>query len=356
MNPPRKILIIRLSSLGDILHAVPAVQGLRRAFPRARIDWLVEERTSFLLSAVVGIDRIHTIDTRSVREESLGSESWKRLWAVLRILRAERYDLSLDFQGLLKTGLFSLFCGATERLGFDRKLVRERPAHWFYTRRVRGSPPTRHVVQLNAELARAAGAHDTPSRAELRGRPEHEAAIDERLRQEKLSQFAVINPGGGWITKKWSPAKYGRLSARIASELDLPVIVTTGPGEEPLYEEIARTCAGRPPSHFQVSFLELIPLLSRARLLVGGDTGPFHLACALGTPTVGIFGPTSPARNGPWSGEDEAVVRILPCSFCNGRTCPTSNECMDIGIDEVFQAVRRRLAGHDQPGPGGKLD
>jgi lipopolysaccharide heptosyltransferase I len=357
MNAPRKILIIRLSSLGDILHAVPAVQSLRRTFPEARIDWLVEQRTSVLLSAVVGIDRIFTIDTRSLRMGILRSESWTRLWAVLRALRAERYDLSLDFQGLVKTGLLSLLCGATERLGFDRKLVREQPAQWFYTRRVGRGPSARHVVQLNESLAQAAGALRPTGRAELRARPEHLASIEDRLRQEKLSDFVVINPGGGWITKKWSPQKYGQLAERIASELGLPVVVTTGPGEEDLYHQIVRSCSDPVPRHFQVSFMELIPLLSSARLLIGGDTGPFHLACALGTPVVGIFGPTSPARNGPWSGEDEAVARTLSCSFCNGRTCPTSIECMDISMEEVFQSVQRRLARPAEGRTtGGKLD
>jgi heptosyltransferase I len=154
----------------------------------------------------------------------------------------------------------------------------------------------------------------------------------------------VINPGGGWPTKRWSAQRYGNLADKIAAELGLPAVVTTGPGEEALYQAIAASCRASLPRHFTVSFLQLIPLFKRTRLVIGGDTGPFHLACALGTPVVGIFGPTSPARNGSWRSGDEVVAHTLPCSYCYGRTCPTANECMDISVDEVFAAVVRRLA------------
>ena len=125
--------------------------------------------------------------------------------------------------------------------------------------------------------------------------------------------------------------------------MNLPVVVTTGPGEESLYENLAAQCGGKQPDHFQLSFLQLIPLLRKAGLMVGGDTGPFHLACALKTPVVGIYGPTCPVRNGPWGEEDEVVVHSLPCSRCYKRKCPEDNACMDITVDEVFAAVTRRL-------------
>jgi ADP-heptose:LPS heptosyltransferase len=163
------------------------------------------------------------------------------------------------------------------------------------------------------------------------------------LRAERLNQYVIINPGGGWPTKRWAPAKYGELASRIQKDLDLSVIVTTGPGEEILYQEIESHCPAVPLRHFPVSFLQLVPLLQQARLLIGGDTGPLHLACALKIPVVGIYGPTSPTRNGPWSDMDESVIRVLPCSFCYGRKCPTQNECMEVEVEEVYAAVARRL-------------
>ena len=118
--------------------------------------------------------------------------------------------------------------------------------------------------------------------------------------------------------------------------------MTTGPGEEDYFPRMVADCQAE-LHHFPVPFLELVPLINQARLFISGDTGPLHLACALGVPVVGIFGPTSPARNGPWSAQDEAVVRPLPCSFCHGRSCPTRNECMDISVDDVYAAVTKRL-------------
>lgn len=263
---------------------------------------------------------------------------------MLRSVRSECYDVSLDFQGLLKTAALGVLAGATERVGFARDLVWEYPAHWFYHRRVAASAGARHVVDLNFLLAQAAGAKGTRPPAQLAASPQDERAIAELLRDESLDRFVVINPGGGWPTKRWPPRRYGGLARMIRRETGAEVVVTTGPGEEALYEEMARHCGEPAPRHLRVPFLQLIPLLRRTSLLVGGDTGPFHLACALGVPVVGIFGPTSPARNGPWSPRDASVVRRLPCSFCHGRTCPTQNECMEISVEEVWAAVQRRLA------------
>jgi lipopolysaccharide heptosyltransferase I len=347
MNPPGKILIIRLSSLGDILHALPAVQSLRTTYPKARIDWLVERRMAFLLSAVPGIDGIITIDTAALRTNPLAWEAWRQAAQAIRRLRSARYDISLDFQGLIKTAGLSLLSGADARIGFSRELVREKPAHWFYQRRVSKPAKPAHIVALNQLLAAEAGAIPRSERVNLSVPSEDEAAIDSLLSEKQLGEFVVINPGGGWYTKRWSPARYGALAARIGRELGLSIGVTTGPGEEMLFEKISSHCEGAKLHNFQVPFLQLVPLIRRARLLIGGDTGPFHLACALGIPVVGIFGPTDPARNGPWGGMDECLVRVLPCSFCYGRTCPTQNECMDIGVEQVFQAVVRRLARTD---------
>ncbi len=344
MTPPGKILIVRLSSLGDILHTLPAFQSLRDTFPQARIDWLVERRMAFLLSVVDGIDDVIVVDTAALRSNPRSAEAWRRTRECVKCLRSGRYDISIDFQGLLKTAFLSLMSGARTRVGFSRPLVREWPAHCFYHRALPKPEGTTHVVALNRLLAQQAGARPSSRPLGIAARAEDESAIAERIANSGLHDYVVLNPGGGWPTKRWPPSRYGELAARIADELGCGVVVTTGPGEEPYFDEIAANCRGSKPFHFQVPFLQLIPLIRRARLFIGGDTGPFHLACALETPAVGILGPTDPARNGPWRTLDESVVRRLPCSFCNGRTCPTKNECMDIEVAQVFQAVVRRLA------------
>jgi lipopolysaccharide heptosyltransferase I len=343
MTEPRKFLIVRLSSLGDIIHTLPAHQSLRVTFPEAHIGWLVERKLAFLLSAVDGIDEILPVDTHAVRNNPVRLEAWRLFWEPMRMLRRRRYDVAIDFQGLIKTAFLSLLSGARTRIGFSKALVRERPAHWLYHRTLREPGTPMHVARLNLLLAGEAGARSGNLRIRLTASDEDTGAIESLLRREKLSEFIVLNPGGGWPTKRWKPSSYGSLASRIEKELNFKVVVTTGPGEELLYSEIAEKCAGRVPAHVHVPFLQLIPLLRSARLLVAGDTGPLHLACALGTPVVGIMGPTSPIRNGPWSQMDEVVVHHLPCSFCNGRSCPTANECMDIPVEEVFAAVVRRL-------------
>jgi heptosyltransferase-1 len=343
MNAFRNILILRLSSLGDILHTLPAFAGLRAAFPNARIDWLVADRFQFLLSAVPGIHELHALDTSGLLRLPQKRASWRGLWDLIRNVRAQHYDISIDFQGLLKTAFLGSLSGSRIRLGFSKDLVRERPAHWFYHRTLEKPKREVHVVALNQMLAELAGAQPAPISCNFLVSEEDRRYIDSLLVKRQLADYIVINPGGGWPTKRWSPERYGGLAKRIQANLGLPVVVTTGPGEEAMYQTIAEQCGSIAPHHFPISFLQLIPLLQKARLLVGGDTGPFHLACALGTPVVGIFGPTSPVRNGAWRDSDATLTRALPCSACYARACPTHTECMDIPVDEVLAAVIRRL-------------
>ena len=343
MNKSPKILIIRLSSLGDILHTLPAFTSLRVSFPDAKIDWLVAGKFEFLLSAVRGIDEIHALNTMPQNPDSRIRYAWREAWNTLLKLRARHYDFSIDFQGLLKTAFLGFTSGSNMRLGFSGDLVREPPAHWFYHRTIAKPQKQVHVLTLNQMLAALAGANPMSASCDFNVAENDRQMIDSLLSKNQLKDFVVINPGGGWPTKRWSPERYGILAKKIQEELGLPVVVTTGPGEDSFYRAIAAQCGKPAPLHFPVSFLQLIPLLQKTRLLIGGDTGPFHLACALGTATVGIFGPTSPIRNGPWRDGDEVVIHTLPCSFCYGRKCDTNNECMDITVDEVFLAVIRRL-------------
>lgn len=344
MKEPRRILIVRTSSLGDIIHTLPAFQSLRVAYPQAGIDWLVEKRAAFLLRAVPGIDRIVPIDTCTVRGTPWNPGNWQDLGRTLRRLRAAAYDLSIDFQGLLKTGFLSWLSGARRRLGFSKELVRERPACWFYTGTLAPGRDPIHVIEINLRLAQLAGATGEVLPVRFDSAPGDIAAVERRLEETRLANFVVINPGGGWPTKLWHSSAYAALADRVQRELELRVVVTTGPGEEPLYQQIAGMCRSEKPVHLQIPFLQLIPLYLQARMVIGGDTGPFHLACLLGRPVVGIFGPTSPVRNGHFGTCGETVTRTLPCSFCYGRVCPTKNECMEIPVVEVFAAVERCLA------------
>jgi heptosyltransferase I len=343
MNASSRILIVRLSSLGDILHTLPALAGLRAAYPNARIDWLVAKKCEFLLSAVRGINTIHVLDTSSLLHFPPDVTAWRSFVNLIRNLREVRYDYSFDFQGLLKTALLGAVSRTATRWGFSGDLVRERPAHWFYLKTLAKPKTPVHVVALNQMLAQLGGALPAPVCCDFKVSESDRLYVDSILKEKRLHDFIVINPGGGWPTKRWKPERYGALAEKIRAELGLPVVVTTGPGEEILYRLIEDRGKNADLFHFPISFLQLIPLLKQARMFIGGDTGPFHLACALGAPTVGIFGPTLPVRNGPWQESDETVFHPLPCSACHARICATGNECMDISMEEVYSAVMRRL-------------
>jgi len=345
MNASPRILIIRLGALGDILHTLPAFLDLREAFPNSSIDWLAARKSSFLLEAIRGIHTLHVLDADSLLRFPVDRSAWHQFSNLIRGLRARHFDFAIDFQGLLKTAALGSMTGSRTRIGFSKELVRERPAHWFYHRTLEKPSKQVHVLVQNQMLAELTGARRisrAPIDFSIPG--DDYRYVDSLLSRDRLDDFVVINPGGGWPTKMWNPERYGKLARKIRAELGIPVVVTTGPGEEALFKTIAEFSGEPVPAHFHMSFLQLIPLFQKARLLIGGDTGPFHLACALGTAVVGIFGPTSAVRNGPWSDSDEVVTQALQCGPCYGRTCSKNNECMDIAVDVVFAAVVQRLA------------
>jgi len=350
MNDPLKILVIRLSSLGDILHTLPAFYDLRHSFPDAKIDWVAARDCAFLLSTVQGIDTIHIFDKTAFLPFQSKSEPVYPLWNLIRSLRKEHYDICIDFQGLLKTAFLGFMSGAAARTGFPDCIVREWPSHWFYNKSPVIPQKPMHVLDLNRKLSESAGACSFPFTFDPVISDNDRDHVASLLERNGLTKFVVINPGGGWKSKIWNPAYYGELAGRIHRELNLQVVVTTGPGEDELYQELAAHCSGSSPAHLRISFLQLIPLLKRARLLIGGDTGPFHLACALQIPVVGIFGPTSVVRNGPWNDRNEVVTNDVDCSGCYKRDCPTENACMNIPVDDVFSAMTQILKKvHTEP-------
>jgi heptosyltransferase I len=353
--PPEAVLILRLSALGDILHTLPAVAALRKAWPGTRIGWVVEKRAAMLLAGNPLVDHLHIIDTRAARRTGT---LWPTLQGILRQVRDVRrigYELALDFQGLFKSAVLARLSGAGRQAGFSGAARRERLSSFLLSETIQPASSNLHVIQLNNELVRHCGVPiSEPWEFPLPETTQEALRVGESLRQLGLSEFAILNPGGGWITKTWKAWKYAELSKRLQDELGLPSLFTWGPGEEELISQIRNHLAGRRTLGFPTTFLELIPLIRRSRLFVGGDTGPMQLAAALGTPIVAIFGPTTPSRNGPFFPADITVHHPLHCSNCYYRTCPYKNECMEISVDEVFQAVVQRLLRQGGDAAAGK--
>jgi len=349
-----KLLILRLGSMGDILHALPGAAVLRRAFPSATIGWAVEQRWSELLcargaeNAPAGspekplIDRLHFINTVAWRKAPLSGEMWKEAWSAMSALRAACYELAVDFQGAWKSAGLALWSAAPERIGLD--CPRERPAAMFYTRRVLTTSP--HVVDQGLELAAAAsGQKPGPPCFPLPCSATSESWCNDELRQRGLRNFALLSPGGGWGAKLWPPENYGQVAAALARE-GLPSLINFGPSEEELARAVEQASEGA--AHpLCCSLGELIALARRARLFIGGDSGPMHLAAALDVPVVAIFGPTDPARNGPY-GTRSIVLRHAGSATSYTHHDRPDDALRSIPAAEVLRAALRLLETHGE--------
>jgi heptosyltransferase-1 len=331
-----RFLVVKLGSLGDLVFTLPAVAALREAFPEARIDWVVERRWDALLEGNPDLNDVIVFDRGA----------GPALFTILRLRRA-RYTCAIDFQGLYKSSLLALATGAPRRLGFAWRFAREPVAAALYTQRI--APKGAHMVEQNLALVETLGARARENRFPLRVRPAADAKLQQKLAERGLENFFVLSPGGGWRSKCWPPERYGALHRELAARYACRGVVSYGPGEEALAEAV-RAAAGEPaPVVLPLDVAQLIALLRRARLVVAGDTGPLHLAVALGTPVVGLYGPTAPARNGPFS-KDDIVIR-------NARTEETtlrrgkqySRAMLSITVEQVVEAVERRLGSRSQP-------
>ena len=327
----QSFLVVRLGSLGDLMHALPAVAALRSSFPRARLDWVVEQKWFSLVELVTAVD---------------GVIPWHRSlpgwWGGLRGLRRTHYDCAVDFQGLYKSALLARFSGAPRRIGFHSSFAREPGAARFYSERV--IPTGRHVAEMNLSLAVAAGA-ERPGvmQCPLRLPAEEVPGLREMLARAGIGEFVVVSPGGGWRSKCWPPERYGALCAELWRRLGVRVVLNAGPGEEVLAGAVVAAAAPAAPLVLSPSLRQLAALLGLARVVVAADTGPLHLAAALGTPVVALFGPTDPARNGPVP--KGTVLRNASEEDTTYRRGESYSPAMlALGVEEVTAAIERGLS------------
>src|SRR5688572_12172199 len=327
-----KVLVVRLGSLGDLVHTLPAVAALRRAHPAATIDWLVERPHREFLALVPILSEIVVLENRTARA-----------WLAARgALRARNYDVALDFQGLLKSAALARLSGAARVLGFDAAALRERMASPFYTEQVEVGEG-RHVIDKNLRLASALGAATDELAFPLR---EIDSPAATALAAAGLSRFALLNCGAAWPNKRWPPDRFGQIAGWLRDTHGLRSVVLWGPGEEAIAGAVVAASGGAAVAAPTTSLSDLVALSRRAALMVSGDTGPTHIAAAVGTPVVALFGPTNPARNGPWRAEDRSIARYHACDCHYERRCrhDDSRWCLaTIGVDEVIAAIDTRL-------------
>jgi heptosyltransferase-1 len=347
---PGRLLIVRMSAMGDILHAMPAVSALREALPNATIGWLVEERWAELLSlprsAGVGgessgaklADQIHTVNTKKWRTSLLAPSTRHEIKAVVKDLRRMNYDLAIDFQGLIRSSVLTKLSGAKTIFGFANP--RERVARFLYTQRV--TPRGSHVVEKNLSLAAAvAGSDLTRVSVDFPAAEITEKDCGRWLQEHRIQQFVMLNPGAGWVSKQWPPERYGQLAKNLG-KVGFKSLINAGPGEQDLARAVQIASEGTAEA-LECSIPQLIAFTRRASLFVGGDTGPMHLAAALRIPVVAIFGPTDPVRNGPYG--TRSIVLQSPSNRPHRNRATLDPGLVTIGPEQVLAACQKLLGG-----------
>jgi heptosyltransferase I len=343
-----RILIVKLGSIGDIVHTLPALAALRAGFPDAEISWVVERNLSEILRDNPILDRLIEVDTKALRRGLMSGETLRAPRQQLRRLRASAFDVALDFQGLLKSASIARLSGARRVYGYSRAGLREPASSIFLSKRI-SVPKTTHVIRKGLALVEGALGIPVPSDAERFSFPISVPAADENAAREAAGvaggNYAILNPGGGWPTKLWSPDRFGKLADALWSTYGLTSLVTYGPGEEELASTVERSSQLGKARPVKLSLKAFYSLARTARVYVGGDTGPTHIAVAAGTPIVGLFGPTEWWRNGSPRVEDICVERTdIDCRVdCHRRSC-SKWICMDIEVERVVRAVEKRLS------------
>jgi heptosyltransferase I len=342
--------------MGDILHALPAVTALRRAHPEWVIDWVVEPKWQPLLVAkgATGRDSSHAAPRQPVVDRVIGAatKQWgksplsgrtlREIRALRQEIRKGQYDTAIDLQGAIRSATVGRFAGGRF---IGESSPREWAARWLFTERVetRGA----HVIEQDLELAEAVAGdvlqHSLPW---LPFDPEAEAWTNTLLASAPQKPAVLINPGAGWGAKRWPVERYTQVAQQLVAR-GYRVLVNAGPGEEPIAKVIVNGTAGA-ATPLAPSLENLIALTRRAALVIAGDTGPLHLACALGRPVVGIYGPTDPSRNGPF-GTRSKVLRNPASRRDHSRKEAPEAGLLTIEPDDVIAAAEELLSEEGQP-------
>ncbi len=345
MTDYRRILIIKPSSLGDVVNALPVLAALRRRFPEAYIAWLVKRQWAGVLERAEGLDAVWPVEPRL--------QDW--LSQVSR-LRASDFDVVVDLQGLLRSGIMARLTGCPVRVGLAS--ARE-GSRWLYTHRVPVPTPDMHAVDRYLLAAAALGAAPPGSpEFRLRARPadrEEIAGLLERHGLKAGTVWVAMNVSARWPTKRWPPEFFAATADRIRSEGLGSVVLFGGPDDRERSRAVAALMRTAPVDLTGATTPGLLPaLLGSAALLLSNDSGPMHVATAMGTPVVAMFGPTSPIRNGPYGPRHRVLSSGVACSPCFSRVCrnKVTLECLiKVSPEQALDAVRAGLAR--QPAPRG---
>lgn len=348
-----RVLVVRLSAMGDVIHGIPAITALRAARPNIKVGWLIEQRWMELLCAHPTerlqprselkplLDWVHVSDFKGWRKELSSGATWSEMRSCMGEVRAMKYDIALDLQGAIRSAMAARLSGAKTRIG--SATPREAPARRFYTSAV--ATPGAHVVEHALSLASAVAGEDlTYEEPEFPQDEATEAWADRFCASVGFAPLAILNPGAGWGAKRWPAESYGAVAKALAGR-GIAVMVNYGPEEEPLARAV-REASEELARPVQCSVSNLIALTRRASLFVGGDTGPMQLAAALGVPVVALFGPTRPERNGPY-GTRSVVLRSPESVDSSSHVDQPDTGLQSIPPDQVVAAADSLLKERD---------
>jgi len=331
---PDKILVVKPSSLGDIVHSLPFLNAIRGRFPESEIHWVVAKGFEGLLEGHPMIGKLWIIHKDNWRKINQAGETAKEITALFRKLRKEHYDLVVDLQGLLRSGLITAATGAPARVGFRE--ARE-GSRLFYTDKVEGGRDI-HAVHRYLKIARFLGC---PVDTVYFPFPPSVDASEIRLRFTLPEEYAVLVPGARWETKRWAPENFGKL----ASRLQLKSVIVGSRGDQDIAKTIVERSQGNAVSLIGKTCLkELIEIMRHAKFVVSNDSGPMHIAAALGIPVFALFGPTEPRRTGPYGDIHTVIREEIPCAPCLKRKCNELKCMRGLSVERVSDAITRKVS------------
>ena len=343
-----EILIIKLSAIGDVTHTLPALEALHHRFPESNITWLVEEKAQDIIQEHPYLKRVLVSKRKTwlknFKSPSLWYTTIKDIKSFTRELRSQNYDMVIDFQGLLKSGMLVFLSRGKKKIGYDK--AREMSSI-FLNKRITPYPIDGHAVERNMNLVKYLGVKSEKVSFTMCIGEEDKRRAEHHLSDNKINKnkrLVAISSQAGWATKIWNPLKLAKLSDRIIEDFDVQIIFTGVEDDKPSIENILFSMDHMPVNLAgKTTLKELAYILSLSDLMITMDSGPMHIASAMGTPTVALFGPTAPSRTGPYCNNAIIIRNRLHCSPCFKRKCDTMACMNEISIDDVLGAVQNQL-------------
>jgi heptosyltransferase-1 len=341
----KKILIVKPSALGDIVHSLPFLAAVKKQFPDVQIDWVVAHGLHTFLEDHPYIHHLWVIKKDRWKRPARVWTTLKEINALRKGLKAEHYDVCIDLSGLLRSGLISWASNASIKLGFKES---DEGSPLFYTHKIHGSMNI-HAIDRYLEIARFMGCRVDGIEYPFAPYDKNPAVLN-----DLPDQFCIMSPSAGKVANRWPAERFGRL----ASQLDLPTIVIASGAEADIAQTVVDNSSGRAMSLAgKTGLKELIALIGRASFFVCNDTGPMHIAAALKIPVFAIFGPANPVRTGPYGQIHTIIQKKMACSPCYAKTPCDHFSCMnDISVDRVFQEILSGPSGTIDPDSKKKAD